>query len=126
MLKPLTMQRLWQNAKADGRCLIWQGAGDERQGGKLRHAGKNLSVSRLSWELQRGPIPDGLQVLHKCDRRLCIRLGHLFLGTNADNMKDKARKGRAAKPWLGKRLSVATRRKIQQTLLKRSKHGNKT
>lgn len=46
------------------------------------------------WTLTRGEIPEGLQVLHKCDTRCCINPDHLFLGTNKDNVDDKVRKGR--------------------------------
>ncbi len=41
-----------------------------------------------------GPIPDGFWVLHHCDNRRCIRPAHLYLGTNADNMRDCAARGR--------------------------------
>ena len=31
-----------------------------------------------------------ISLLHKCDNKICINLDHLYLGTNDDNMRDKA------------------------------------
>ena len=36
-----------------------------------------------------GPIPAGGKILHRCDNRPCIRASHLYLGTNADNVRDR-------------------------------------
>lgn len=49
----------------------------------------------FSYELNIGSR-NGLQVLHKCDNKLCVRPDHLFLGTQKDNMHDMIKKGRAA------------------------------
>jgi hypothetical protein len=53
---------------------------------------------RLSWTIHNGPIPDGMQVLHKCDVRCCVNPHHLFLGTHMDNMIDRQKKGRNVNP----------------------------
>lgn len=49
----------------------------------------------MVWEREHGPIPDGMVVCHRCDVKVCCNLAHLFIGTNADNQRDKREKGRA-------------------------------
>ena len=52
---------------------------------------------RVSWELNVGQIPEGMNVLHTCDNPKCVRPDHLFLGTIAVNNQDKWEKGRHGK-----------------------------
>ncbi len=55
-----------------------------------------MTSHRIAWQLERGKIPDGMHVLHKCDNCLCCNPGHMFLGTHLDNVKDRVVKGRTA------------------------------
>jgi hypothetical protein len=55
---------------------------------------KYSHMSRFIWKECFGEIPNEMQVLHKCDNPSCINPEHFFLGTNADNVKDKMTKGR--------------------------------
>jgi hypothetical protein len=50
---------------------------------------------RIAYVLTYGPIPDETPiVLHTCDNPPCCEPTHLFLGTDADNVADRDRKGR--------------------------------
>lgn len=54
-----------------------------------------MYAHRWVWEAVNGPIPKGMVVRHKCDNRLCYRLSHLELGTQADNVADMVAHGHA-------------------------------
>jgi len=65
--------------------------------GLFRRKSGWTNAHRVSFELFKGPIPDGLHVLHKCDNPLCVNPDHLFLGDQDINMKDCNKKERNAR-----------------------------
>jgi hypothetical protein len=77
-------------------CLLW-GPGNRSVYGAV-----SIGAHRLAWEIANGPIPRGLQVLHRCDTPRCCNPDHLFLGTQFDNMVDMHRKGRWRNKYTGK------------------------
>lgn len=78
-------------------CWIWIGYLSSRGYGFVYHTPKpELLAHRASWHVHNGPVPDGMRVCHRCDIRCCVNPDHLFLGTDADNMRDRDIKDRVA------------------------------
>jgi len=96
--------RFWSKVDKSGgpdACWPWM-AGKLKAGyGKFKAYGRTLTSHRVSHSISKGYIPKdgsyhGICVCHKCDVKLCCNPSHLFLGTQADNVKDREDKGRTA------------------------------
>lgn len=87
--------RFYSMTRKAGDCLVWVGA--RRQGhrdyGRFTWQGKARSAHRWIYEQVRGPLPDDLDVMHKCDNPPCVKLSHLTVGTRTENVADAKAKG---------------------------------
>ena len=90
--------RFWEKVLKTDTCWLWIGAIDPMTGyGRFHIPGtqsKVVGAHCMAWSMTHGPIPPGIEILHHCDRRPCVRDEHLFPGTQRDNMQDMSRKGR--------------------------------
>lgn len=95
--RPLA-ERFWEKVDDSADCWVWKAAPHRgnHYGRMMTRKGHFESAHRLSYLLTFGEIPEGQQVLHKCDNRRCVNPAHLFLGTQLDNIRDMKSKGRAA------------------------------
>lgn len=78
----------------DDGCWLWTGNRLPRGYGLFRGG----LAHRESWEMEHGPIPEGMNVCHDCpsgDDPRCVRPEHLWVGTQAQNCQDMHAKGRA-------------------------------
>jgi hypothetical protein len=91
---PSLALRLRRRVLKTDTCWLWQGVRDRAGYGLLGVGGRKAFTHRIAWELEHGPIPSGLHVLHTCDVRNCVRPSHLFLGDQTANNADMVAKGR--------------------------------
>lgn len=78
----------------DSGCWVWIGGIGVRGYGRFKMGGVTRFAHRVSYEMHKGQIDDGLFVLHSCDNRACVNPEHLSIGTQKDNQQDMKAKGR--------------------------------
>lgn len=69
-----------------GGC--WELSKSERRP-SIRLHGVVKFAYRFVWEMMRDKIPNGMLICHKCNNQKCINPDHLYVGTQADNVRDR-------------------------------------
>ncbi len=92
MNKPTTKEivRFFDKVRITKHCWLWTGR-IKFGYGEFFYQYRMVRAHRLSYELFVGPIELGKHILHRreCGRRDCINPHHLYMGTNADNNRDR-------------------------------------
>lgn len=94
------IERFWEKvdrSAGDDGCWLWIASTVSNGYGSFRVGSRNERAHRVSFEFAYGPIPDGLQINHHCDNKLCVNPSHLYAGDQLQNRRDAVRRGRTAK-----------------------------
>lgn len=90
--------RFWAKVEQTDTCWLWRGATSGSGYGRAKRPSGMWQAHRLAWLYTHGRIPRDLDVLHRCDVKLCVSPQHLYLGTDIENSQDRIDRGRANAP----------------------------
>jgi hypothetical protein len=103
-INPRTVSYFWRRVDKSPHpkgCWMWEGskAGTHKDKyGRMGYGKTRPGAHRFSWVLHNGPVPDDMEILHKCDNTLCVNPDHLYVGTHHRNMLDRKARGRGNHP----------------------------
>jgi hypothetical protein len=105
-MRSTVRQRLYARLELDEAtgCLLWTGYVGKSGYAQIGVNGRQRLIHRVAWELDNGPIPDGLVIDHVYERgcryRHCANVVHLEPVTQALNIRrmDIANNGRRRTP----------------------------
>lgn len=92
-------RRFWSKVDVSAgatACWPWTASLQPSGYGQFFYNGRPVRATRALWDMYKGPIPEGLGVLHTCDNRRCVNPTHLYLGTHQQNMQDLVDRNRHA------------------------------
>lgn len=75
----------WEDDPATG-CWIWTGSTNGKGYGRVMAGSRRQYTHRLAYERWVGPIPDGHEIHHDCETKLCVNPDHLRAMTRAEHL----------------------------------------
>ena len=84
--------RFWVKVEKTETCWEWTSSMTPQGYGIFQTGGQNtpLMVShKFAWELENGPVPEGMMLDHVCHNRKCVNPAHLRLATAKQNNENR-------------------------------------
>lgn len=85
--RPDPVDRFWSYVDRSGACWLWIGCLHRTGYGRVWFNGCQRQAHRVAYELEKGPIPDSLQIDHVCRNRACVRPAHMEPVTIGENLR---------------------------------------
>lgn len=86
MNKKTPEERFWGKVEKKEGCWEWVGS-SSRGYGEMQWEHKLKKAHRISYELLKGKIPEGLEIDHLCRNKLCVNPDHLEPVTKKENIR---------------------------------------
>lgn len=103
-----TLETIKSRCEECGTCWEWKQGVTDAGVPQAKNNGRPMSVRRIVYELENGPIEPGHVITYSCSNRLCVNPSHMVKMTNAE-------RGKGPKPV----RALATRKKISDIQRKR-------
>jgi hypothetical protein len=92
---PLIWARIQKRLqKVESGCWLYTGHIHPFGYVQISYHSQRERAHHIVYRATKGPIPDGMVVMHSCDVRHCLNPDHLSLGTQSENIIDAVKKGR--------------------------------
>ena len=93
--------RFWSLVDRQDSCWLWTGHRNRDGYGQFKvtvqpGTYRTVRAHRWAWQAANGPVPDGLTLDHLCGQTACVRPEHLEPCTNAENLRRRHARRRAA------------------------------
>ena len=69
--------RFWAKVQKTDACWLWTAAKHPFGYGHIKIDGRVEAAHRVSWQMARGPVPEGLVLDHLCRTPSCVRPDHM-------------------------------------------------
>lgn len=105
--------RFWKKVDKSGDCWLWIAGKDAYGYGQFSIGFKKVKPHRLSYEMAKGPIPEGMVIDHRCHNRVCVNPAHLRAITQKQNTENRSEATSGAAGFRGVTLRPSGRFVVQ-------------